>query len=113
MSQKFPPVFSAKHDRNHACRGQKSRRTGLGNRRERRRDGRVDRSVEMPVRALTSCAFGGDDMATLFVTSASIELTPDGWVYATEADFAANPILGGIFAVDAGVRGLPEPAFRG
>lgn len=76
-------------------------------------DGRVDRSVDMPVRALTSCAFGGDGLATLFVTSASIELTPDGWVYATEADFAANPILGGIFAVDAGVRGLPEPAFRG
>ena len=76
-------------------------------------DGRIDRVVRMPVSALTSCAFGGEDMCTLYVTSASIDFAPTGWVYTTEAEFAANPLLGGIFAIEVGIRGLPEPAFRG
>ena len=75
-------------------------------------DGRVDRVVKMPVQALTSCAFGGDDLSTLYVTSASIDFAAGGWLYTSEEEFAANPILGGIFAVEVGVRGLPEPAFR-
>ena len=66
----------------------------------------------MPVQALTSCAFGGDDLSTLYVTSASIDFAAGGWLYTSAEEFAANPILGGIFAVEVGVRGLPEPAFR-
>jgi hypothetical protein len=31
----------------------------------------------------------------------------------SEEQFEADPILGGIFAVEVGIRGLPEPAFRG
>jgi sugar lactone lactonase YvrE len=76
-------------------------------------DGRVDRVLEMPAKIVTSCAFGGEELTTLYVTTASIAFVDGQWVYMDEAGFAADPTLGGIFAVEVGVRGLPEPAFRG
>jgi sugar lactone lactonase YvrE len=75
-------------------------------------DGRVDREIAMPVKNVTSCAFGGPDMSTLFVTTASVDLVEGRWRFMDEAGFAAAPMTGGIFAIDVGVRGLPEPAFR-
>jgi D-xylonolactonase len=75
-------------------------------------DGRVDREIAMPVKSVTSCAFGGPDMTTLFVTTASVELVDGRWRFLDAAGFAAAPMTGGIFAIDVGVRGLPEPAFR-
>jgi sugar lactone lactonase YvrE len=75
-------------------------------------DGRVDRVIKMPVKSPTSCAFGGDSMETLFVTSASMEFQNGTPVYMDDAGFAASPMEGGIFAIDVGIRGLPEPAFR-
>ena len=74
-------------------------------------DGRVDREIKMPVKSVTSCAFGGETMDTLFVTTASIENDNGRWVFMDDAGFAAAPMTGGIFAIDVGVRGLPEPAF--
>jgi L-arabinonolactonase len=68
-------------------------------------DGRVDRVVELPVQKPTSCAFGGPDLATLYVTSAIWDLTADA--------LARQPWAGGVLAVDVGVRGLPEPRFAG
>ena len=75
-------------------------------------DGRVDRKIEMPAKNVTSCAFGGENMDTLFVTTASIEFDNGRWVFMNDAGFAATPIAGGIFAIEVGVQGLPEPAFR-
>jgi xylono-1,5-lactonase len=74
-------------------------------------DGRVDRKIEMPVAKITSCAFGGEAMDTLFVTSASVELLDGCWVEMDDAGFAEAPMAGGIFAVDVGIKGLPEPVF--
>jgi L-arabinonolactonase len=68
-------------------------------------DGSVDRVVELPVEKPTSCMFGGPDLATLYVTSAVWDLTP--------AQRERQPQAGGLFAVDVGVRGLPEPRFAG
>ena len=68
-------------------------------------DGRVDRVVELPVQKPTSCMFGGPDLATLYVTSAIWDLSG--------AALAAQPWAGGVLAVAAGVRGLPEPRFAG
>ena len=34
-------------------------------------DGRIERIIQMPVQRPTSCAFGGPDLTTLYVTSAS------------------------------------------
>ncbi|MFZ5673573.1 MAG: SMP-30/gluconolactonase/LRE family protein [Pseudomonadota bacterium] len=75
-------------------------------------DGSVDRVIEMPVASPTSCAFGGPDMTTLFVTSASIRFIDGKWVYLDKAGFARTPMEGAIFAIATGIRGLPEPAFR-
>jgi len=66
-------------------------------------DGSIDRVVELPCSWPTSCAFGGPDLATLFVTSARFTMTSE--------HLAANPQEGGLFALDAGVRGLPAHRF--
>ena len=68
-------------------------------------DGSIDRLISMPVQRPTSCAFGGEDLSTLYVTSASLNLT--------EKQRIAAPLAGSLFAVDAGVKGLPEPRFAG
>lgn len=78
-----------------------------------RPDGSVERVVETPFRTPTSCAFGGDDLATLYVTSASITMVDGVWVTMDAAGFAADPGAGGLYAFEPGVRGLPEPAFGG
>ncbi len=68
-------------------------------------DGRVDREVELPVSCPTMCAFGGDGLDTLYVTSAR--------QFVAEAALADEPLAGGLFALDPGVKGLPEPRFKG
>ena len=67
-------------------------------------DGRVDRVVELPVQRPTCCAFGGEGLDVLYVTSASTGLSPE--------DLARGPEAGGLFAVEVGVRGLPEPRYE-
>jgi sugar lactone lactonase YvrE len=66
-------------------------------------DGRVDRLVEMPASQVTSCALGGPDLRTLYITTARQKLTP--------ADISSQPLAGGLFAVRVDVAGLPEPRF--
>jgi sugar lactone lactonase YvrE len=68
-------------------------------------DGRVDRVLELPVRRPTCCAFGGPDLTTLFITTACQNLTAE--------ERAAQPLAGGLLAIDVGVRGLPEPPYLG
>jgi len=68
-------------------------------------NGLQDREIRFPV-SLTSCpAFGGPDMSTLYVTTGSTRFT--------EADFAREPDAGSLYAVETGVKGLPEPVFAG
>jgi sugar lactone lactonase YvrE len=66
--------------------------------------GRVDRVIKVPASQVTSCAFGGSDLHTLFITTARQRLTPE--------DLFAQPLAGSVFAVRLDVRGLPEPGFR-
>jgi sugar lactone lactonase YvrE len=61
-------------------------------------DGAIDRVLEFPTPKPTSCTFGGRNLDTLFVTSIGLGLSGD-------------PLAGGLFALDAGVRGLPENRF--
>jgi sugar lactone lactonase YvrE len=56
-----------------------------------RPDGSVERVVVLPVPRPTSCCFGGPDLATLFVTSATIGLDA--------AACHAAPLSGGVFAI--------------
>ena len=67
-------------------------------------DGRTDRVIPLPVQRPTCCAFGGPDLARLYVTTASQKMTP--------AELAAQPLAGALLALDVGVRGLPESRFR-
>jgi len=64
--------------------------------------GRLDRSLAVPVKKPAMCAFGGRNLDVLFVTS----IRPGG-------DLADQPLAGGLFALDPGVQGLPEPTFAG
>ncbi len=66
-------------------------------------DGRIDRVIDLPVRMPTCCAFGGDDLDILYVTTASQRMTED--------ELREQPLAGALLAIDAGVRGLPEPRF--
>jgi sugar lactone lactonase YvrE len=68
-------------------------------------DGSIDRVISMPVQRPTSCVFGGEDLSILYVTSASLNLTDEQRI--------AAPLAGGLFAIDVGVKGLPEPRFAG
>ena len=68
-------------------------------------DGRLERSVRLPVQRPTTCMFGGPRLATLFVTSARMDLS--------EGALAEQPHAGGVFALEPGVHGLPEPRFAG
>jgi sugar lactone lactonase YvrE len=64
-------------------------------------DGRLDRSLTVPVKKPTMCAFGGSRLDTLFVTS----IRPGD-------DHDEHSLAGGVFALDPGVKGLPEPVFN-
>jgi sugar lactone lactonase YvrE len=67
-------------------------------------DGTLDVVVELPAAKVTSCAFGGDDLEDLFITTASLDLT-------TPADRAEQPLAGAIFRVRPGVAGRAARRF--
>ena len=66
-------------------------------------EGKLDRALPLPVKKPTMCAFGGPQLDTLFVTS----ICPQG------IDLSDQPLAGGVFALNPGVKGLPEPIARG
>lgn len=68
-------------------------------------DGTVDRVIELPTKRPTSCAFGGPDLRTLFITSTSQAMS--------DAELEADPFAGALFALDAGVSGIAEPSWAG
>jgi sugar lactone lactonase YvrE len=64
----------------------------------------VDR-VDVPASRPTSCAFGGDNYDTLFITSARIHLS--------DAQLSKQPHAGGVFVCKPGVSGPPAVVFAG
>jgi L-arabinonolactonase len=66
-------------------------------------DGAVDRIVDLPVQRPTNCAFGGANLETLFITSASQELNRN--------ELALQPSAGKLLAIKPGVQGLHEAEF--
>ena len=69
------------------------------------RTGECLQTIRLPVARVTSCAFGGPDLATLYITSASAGLTRE--------QLAAQPLAGGLFKVKPGVKGVRAFAYRG
>ena len=68
-------------------------------------EGKIERVVAMPVKRPTSVAFGGRDLTTLFITSGTMRMS--------EAELAAEPLAGNLFALETDVQGLTEPRFAG
>ncbi|WP_267939379.1 SMP-30/gluconolactonase/LRE family protein [Paraburkholderia flagellata] len=62
-------------------------------------EGRLERSIAVPVAKPSMCAFGGANFDVLYVTT----ICPP----------QSGELDGLVFAIDAGVRGLPEPEFAG
>jgi sugar lactone lactonase YvrE len=68
-------------------------------------DGRVHTHVDVASSQVTSVAFGGPDLRTLLITSATIGLDAP--------TLAGEPHGGGLFAADVGVAGLLPTPFAG
>ena len=68
-------------------------------------EGNVLEHVPLPAPNITSCAFAGADLDTLYITNARI--------FMTEADFQQYPLAGSLFAYKPGVTGPPTPLFGG
>jgi sugar lactone lactonase YvrE len=68
-------------------------------------DGSIDRIVDLPAERVTSCAFGGPALDTLYVTTSRLHLSDEA--------LARQPQAGGLFAFRPGVAGLPRPRFGG
>ena len=59
-------------------------------------------SVKFPTANVTKLAFGGDDLTTVYATTATKGLAP--------GDLAAQPLAGGLFRFTVDVPGLPQSA---
>lgn len=68
-------------------------------------DGSVNRVIDMPVRQITSCVFGGVDLETLYVTTASIQSNTTALPF--------EPDAGGLFSLEPDMKGLPTQRFGG
>ena len=62
-------------------------------------------TIKVPVQRPTSCAFGGPRLDRLFITSAGTGLS--------DKQLAEQPLAGALFAIEPGVRGVPQPTFAG
>lgn len=68
-------------------------------------DGKLERTVPLPVTHPTKCAFGGPDLADLFVTSARRPLSPK--------ERERQPLAGSLLHCQPGVKGRPATRFAG
>lgn len=68
-------------------------------------DGELERALAVPAHNVTACCFGGDDGRSLYVTSASVDLS--------EEKRRELPLAGSVFVAEAGVSGPPAQPFAG
>lgn len=67
--------------------------------------GEVLQVVPMPVPNVTSCTFAGEDLDTLYITTARIVMTDE--------ELKKYPLAGSLFSFKPGVKGLPTTNFAG
>ncbi len=67
--------------------------------------GSVMQQIDLPVSSVTACAFAGNELDTLYITSASQDMSADDW--------EREPHAGGLFATRPGVRGIEPFRFKG
>jgi sugar lactone lactonase YvrE len=66
-------------------------------------DGQIDLEFDVPAGHVTSVAFGGPNLSTLFIATARENLT--------EAQLGEQPLTGSLFEVDTTTRGFPVRTF--
>ena len=67
--------------------------------------GAVERTVPLPAPNVTSLAFAGPDLTTLYITTAREGMS--------EAELARCPEAGGLYALETGIAGRLEPVLAG
>jgi sugar lactone lactonase YvrE len=75
--------------------------------------GELDSVVEMPVACPTSVAFGGPDLADLYITSMTLEESVPPAHRRHEAFAHPRPLEGALFLCRVAVPGRPSPTFKG
>jgi sugar lactone lactonase YvrE len=70
-----------------------------------RPDGTIDQVVELPVSNVTCCCFGGEQLDTLYISTARQRMN--------EEQLAREPLAGGLFACRPGARGIVEARYGG
>jgi sugar lactone lactonase YvrE len=68
-------------------------------------EGTLLQTVELPASNVTSCAFGGENLDQLYITTARVGID--------EAGLQEQPLAGGLFRAEVGVRGVPAFGFAG
>lgn len=66
--------------------------------------GKVIQKIEVPAHNITSCAFGGKDLKTLYITSARVDMT--------EEELKKYPLSGSVFKVIPGVKGVKSSFYK-
>jgi L-arabinonolactonase len=67
--------------------------------------GKLMRTFELPTDVPTCCEFGGRELDVLYVTTATLRRS--------QSELAAHSHAGGLWAIDAGVKGMPARPFAG
>ena len=67
-------------------------------------NGTLDSVVNLPVSQVTSCAFGGEDLSELYITSATQGLA--------EGELHRQPHAGALFRCRPGAQGMPAYSFK-
>ncbi len=65
--------------------------------------GEIITKIEVPAHNITSCAFGGKDLDTLYITTSSLDMSPE--------EIEKYPNAGSIFKVIPGVKGVKSAFF--
>jgi len=66
-------------------------------------NGTLDQTVTLPVSRPTHVTFGGDDLRTLYITTARFRLKPE--------ELQSQPMAGGLLSIETDATGLREPRF--
>jgi sugar lactone lactonase YvrE len=67
--------------------------------------GKIERSIQLPISRPTSMVFGGPKMETLFITTSAMSLSDE--------QLRNEPLAGGVFSIETGIKGHLEHAFSG
>jgi sugar lactone lactonase YvrE len=67
--------------------------------------GKVTRTISLPCSQVTSCAFGGPELKTLYITTAAVGLPAER--------LEQEPLAGGLFAINIDIAGVPPNRFGG